>query len=185
MQLYKDLIALRTNQDGISNGLSGASTNVHHINDVGKAIAFHRFSDGGIGDDVIVAMNFSIDEKLNYRIGFPREGEWHLVFNSDSITYCDDYSNIGHATTATSFAYDNMPFSGLISIAPYSVQIFSQVDLPGETCSGDISGDGIVDISDLLAIIAGWGTPDADVTGDNMTDVEDLLLIIGVFGPCP
>ena len=43
----------------------------------------------------------------------------------------------------------------------------------------------MVDISDLIVIIAGWGTPEADVTGDNMTNVEDLLIVIGAFGPCP
>ena len=184
LQLYKDLIALRTNQYGSTSGLAGASTNVHHINDNGKVIAFHRYGDGGVGDDVIVVMNFSIDEKLKYRIGFPREGEWNMLFNSDDEVYSDDYSDIGHATTATSLPYDNMPFSGLISLAPYSVQIFSQGDLPSEPCDGDFTGDGFVGIADLLAIIAGWGTPDSDVTGDNMTDIEDLLVVIGAFGPC-
>ena len=185
LQMYKDLISLRTNQEGVSSGLAGDSTNVHHVNDNGKVIAFHRFGDGGAGDDVIVAMNFSNDKKQGYRIGFPHEGEWNLRFNSDDISYGDDFSDLGHATTSSPFPYDNMAFSGVISLAPYSVQIFSQGDLPAEPCDGDITGDGFVDISDLLAIIAGWGTPDADVTGDNMTDVEDLLLIIGVFGPCP
>ena len=40
-------------------------------------------------------------------------------------------------------------------------------------------------VSDILTIIAAWGTPNADITGDNMTNVSDLLLVIGAFGPCP
>ena len=185
LNLYQDLIALRTDSYGISGGLGGSSTNVHHINDNGKVVAYHRYGDGGIGNDVVVAMNFSIDEKLDYRIGFPHEGAWHMVLNSDSSQYAEDYEDIGHDIVAGVFPYDGMSYSGVISLGPYSVQIFSQLDLPDEPCPGDLSGDGNIDISDLLAVIAGWGTPKADVTGDNMTNVEDLLFVIGVFGPCP
>ena len=54
-----------------------------------------------------------------------------------------------------------------------------------EAAYGDLNGDGVVDVSDLLTIISAWGTPDADITGDNMTDVSDLLIAIGAFGQCP
>mgnify|MGYP001498215497 FL=1 len=108
-----------------------------------------------------------------------------MVLNSDSSQYAEDYEDIGHDIDAGAFPYDGMSYSGTISLGPYSVQIFSQLDLPDEPCAGDLSGDGNIDISDLLAVIAGWGTPKADVTGDNMTNVEDLLFVIGVFGPCP
>ncbi len=184
LQLYKDLVALRLNKNGNSSGLSGGSTNVHHINDNGKVIAYHRWGTGGTGDDVVVVMNFSINKRQTYRIGFPHEGDWHLIFNSDSSVYADDYGDMGQDTYATPFSYDGLDFSGLVYIAPYSVQIFSQQDttLP---CAGDLSGDGVVSVSDLLMIISAWGTPNADTTGDNMNDVSDLLVAIGEFGPCP
>ena len=63
--------------------------------------------------------------------------------------------------------------------------IYSQIDNSSEPCVGDLNEDGIVDVSDLLAIIGAWGTPDADITGDNMTDVSDLLVAIGAYGQCP
>jgi 1,4-alpha-glucan branching enzyme len=185
LQLYGDLIDLRRNVYGNTAGLSGSSTNVHHINDVGKVLAYHRWDTGGAGDDVVIAMNFSTDPKQNYRIGLPAEGDWYLVFNSDATQYADDYDGMGENTVATPFPYDGMVFSGLIDLAAYSVQIFSQVPGPPPPCVGDVSGDGGVDVADILAVIAAWGTPDADITGDGMTDVSDLLLVIAEFGPCP
>ncbi|MBC8201426.1 MAG: alpha amylase C-terminal domain-containing protein [Planctomycetes bacterium] len=184
LQLYTDLIALRLNKAGNSIGLSGASTNVHHVNDNGKVVAYHRWGSGGDGNDVIVVMNFSINNLTNYRIGFPYEGEWYLLFNSDSTVYSNDYTDIGHDTTAVQFVYDNMAYSGIIDVAPYSVQIFSQAETV-EPCPADFNGDGIVNVTDLLTIISAWGTPNADITGDNMTNVSDLLIAIGEFGPCP
>ena len=91
VQLYKDLIGLRLNQDGNTSGLAGSSTNVHHVNDAGKLLAYHRWGTGGIGDDLVVVMNFSINNLNSYRIGFPHDGEWFMVFNSDSIEYASDY----------------------------------------------------------------------------------------------
>ncbi len=184
LQLYSDLVALRLNKDGVSGGLSGASTNMHHVNDNGKVVAYHRWGGGGVGDDVIVVMNFSINNMTDYRIGFPHEGDWYMVFNSDSSNYSSDYTNIGHDTTATPFGYDNLTYSGIIDVAPYSVQIFSQAAL-ASPCIADLTEDGFVNVSDLLTIIAAWGTPNGDITGDTMTNVSDLLVAIGDFGPCP
>ncbi len=52
-------------------------------------------------------------------------------------------------------------------------------------CGADLDGSGDVDIDDLLAVVAGWGTADGDVTGDGATTIEDILEVIGTFGPCP
>lgn len=45
-----------------------------------------------------------------------------------------------------------------------------------EPCPGDLSGDGVVNVQDLLAVIAGWGDP---------WDVKDLLEVISNWGSCP
>jgi hypothetical protein len=107
------------------------------------------------------------------------------VFNSDDSNYADDYGNAGHDVTAINFGFDGLPFSGLLDLAPYSVQIFSQIPNPIDPCPADITGDGVVNVSDLLTMIGGWGTPDWDITGDGTTNVSDLLALIGAFGPCP
>ena len=89
-----------------------------------------------------------------------------------------------HDVTATPFGYDGLANSGIVNVVPYSVQIFSQKNTV-EPCIADLSGDGIVNVPDILAIIGAWGTPNADITGDNITNVSDLLVVIGEFGPCP
>jgi hypothetical protein len=48
---------------------------------------------------------------------------------------------------------------------------------------GDVTGDGIVDVNDLLAVIGAWGPCPvpcpADLNGDGVVDVNDLLMVIG------
>jgi len=52
------------------------------------------------------------------------------------------------------------------------------------TCTGDVDGSGGVDITDLLLIVAAWGSddPDADINGSGLVDVVDLLLVIENWG---
>ena len=56
-----------------------------------------------------------------------------------------------------------------------------------EGCTGDIDGDGDVSVSDLLAVLAEWGSCpgcDGDLDGDDIVSVSDLLILIGNWGPC-
>jgi hypothetical protein len=52
---------------------------------------------------------------------------------------------------------------------------------------GDTNGDGVVDVTDLLDVLAAWGDCadicdcPADVTGDGVVDVSDLLLVLGAW----
>ena len=59
-------------------------------------------------------------------------------------------------------------------------------------CYEDVDGNGVVNVSDLLALIGNWGLcPDCtgeipgDVNFDDVVNVTDLLLIVGAWGPCP
>ncbi|MCZ6664259.1 MAG: S8 family serine peptidase [Gammaproteobacteria bacterium] len=56
------------------------------------------------------------------------------------------------------------------------------------SCPADLDGDGSVGASDLLALLAAWGTdpggpPDFD--GDGNVDASDLLVLLVNWGPCP
>lgn len=65
---------------------------------------------------------------------------------------------------------------------------------PATPCAADISptgvGDGVVNIADLLAVIANWGPCPptgncaADINGSFAVGVDDLLLVIANWGPC-
>jgi hypothetical protein len=51
-------------------------------------------------------------------------------------------------------------------------------------CLGDLDGDGLVGVDDLLAVVAGWGGPDGDVDGNGTTDADDLLALLARWGGC-
>lgn len=127
MRLYRDLIRLRLNNGGFTRGLCGQFTQVCHMDDESKVIAFHRWDKGGPADDVVVVVNFSHEPQDGYIIGFPAAGAWKLRFNSDWQGYSDDFQ--GHPSNdvdAEPGEYDGLPFHGALSIGPYSVLILSQ-----------------------------------------------------------
>lgn len=125
--LYRDLILLRRGFGGLTRGLGGQHTHVHHCNEGGKVLAFHRWADGGPGDDVVVVANFSCEELTNYGVGFPAEGPWQVRWNSDDSAYNADFSNRGsQGAVAYPGPCDAMPCRGEVSVAPYSVLVLSQ-----------------------------------------------------------
>jgi hypothetical protein len=58
-------------------------------------------------------------------------------------------------------------------------------DATALSCPEDLSGDGVVNVSDFLLLLAAWGTPEGDVDGDGDTGVTDFLQLLGAWGPCP
>jgi 1,4-alpha-glucan branching enzyme len=48
--------------------------NVFHIYNTDKLIAYHRWTDGGPLDDVVIALNFANRGYTSYTIGLPRTG---------------------------------------------------------------------------------------------------------------
>ena len=127
IRMYRDLIKLRLNQTGCSRGLCGQFTQVYHLNDAQKVLAFHRWDQGGPADDVVVIANFSNNALDEYTIGFPANGHWTLRFNSDWHGYSELFK--GHPSSdinTIESSRDALPFQASLSIAPYSVLIYSQ-----------------------------------------------------------
>ncbi|MBC8201369.1 MAG: S8 family serine peptidase [Planctomycetes bacterium] len=63
--------------------------------------------------------------------------------------------------------------------------ISSADDCGDPVVQGDVNGDGIVDVADLLAIMDAWGPCDgcpADLNSDGIVDVVDLLEVVGNWG---
>ena len=125
--LYRDLVSLRRNLQGLTRGLSGQGASVHHLNDALNIISFQRWDQHGPGDDVMVVFNFSADPRQSYALGFPTAGLWHVVFNSDSQFYSADFSNFeSKDVLAVEGECDGLKAHAQVDIAPYSALIFSQ-----------------------------------------------------------
>lgn len=51
-------------------------------------------------------------------------------------------------------------------------------------CIGDLDGDGLVGVDDILTIISSWGGPGGDADGDGVTGTDDLLIVLSMWGSC-
>jgi 1,4-alpha-glucan branching enzyme len=124
--LYHDLIALRLDRSGTTEGLRGNHVDVFHEDDTRKVLAWWRWDRGGADDDTVVVTNFS-GVALTETIGMPHTGLWVARFNSDDRRYSPDYGDVGSATAnATGSPADGLAASAVVTIAPYSAIVFSQ-----------------------------------------------------------
>ncbi len=56
-------------------------------------------------------------------------------------------------------------------------------------CAGDVDGDGMVAITDLLVVLQGWGVCDGDpcpgdLDGDGFVAFSDIVILLASWGPC-
>jgi len=69
----------------------------------------------------------------------------------------------------------------------YLCDLFDSILYDECPCLGDVTGDGTVDIEDLLVVLASWGTCygcPADVTNDNVVNEFDIIVLLTNWGPC-
>jgi len=124
--LYRDMIHLRRNWFNSTRGLQGANLHILPVF-ADNVLVYHRWDQGGTGDDVVVVCNFSSVGFASYAIGLPRGGMWRVRFNSDAANYDSSFSNWNSFDTiANEAGLNGMPFSGSIGIGPYSCIILSQ-----------------------------------------------------------
>ena len=83
--LYRDLIAVRRNKAGNTAGLEGPHIQIDHIDDTTHTLAYHRWTHGSPGDDVIVLANFSATAIADLKVKFPHLGVWKIRFDSGRI----------------------------------------------------------------------------------------------------
>jgi 1,4-alpha-glucan branching enzyme len=117
---HKHLISLRKNEFDNTKGLTGQSFNILHLNEQNKVLAYHRWENGGVGDDAIVVINFTNSKQSDYVINFPREGIWKARFNSSWKGYSPDFEELGVSETIVQNG------NGKLNLAPYCVLILSQ-----------------------------------------------------------
>jgi 1,4-alpha-glucan branching enzyme len=79
---YRHLIALRKNQDNNSAGLLGRNISPMHIDKDNKVLAYHRWLNGGAGDDVVVLINLADTLHEQYELVMPHDGAWKVRFSA-------------------------------------------------------------------------------------------------------
>ena len=126
-QMYTDLIHLRRNWNNNTQGLSGSNTNVFHVDNNNKVIAYQRWDQGGPGDDTIVIANFSSKTMHDYDIGLPSGGDWKVRFNSDWKGYSSDFNGTNtYDVGAAGGGMDGLNYHGQLDLGPYSVVVLSR-----------------------------------------------------------
>ncbi len=127
VKLYRNLIHLRLDKAGVSRGLCGQNVHVSHVNDEAKVIAFRRWDRGGSNDDCLVVLNFHREPRMDYTIGFPSEGKWKLLLNSDWKGYSEHFGNTDSGDVMpVAEEYDGFPAKGNVNLGPYTVLIYGK-----------------------------------------------------------
>jgi 1,4-alpha-glucan branching enzyme len=123
VRLYRDLIGLRLNKQNNSRGLTGSNINLVYLDQAKDICAYHRWYEGGAGDDVFVIVNFANTWAEGISAPFPRPGLWKLRLNSDWSGYSESFGSEAQDATAQE-GPDG--FRASLKIPPYTALIYSQ-----------------------------------------------------------
>lgn len=182
---YKDLFALRKANACFK---GNAGWQVTHVNDTANVIAFQRWD--GAGNAALVVASLNNSNMSGYRLGFPQAGTWTEALNSQSSLYDGNNFGNGGQITTTAVAYDGFAQSATLNLPQMGLLVFTSS--PPAPCPGDLTGDRLVDLSDLAIVLANYGlsgtaTPaQGDLTGDHNVDLSDISLILSLYGQtCP
>jgi 1,4-alpha-glucan branching enzyme len=118
---HRHMIDLRLNRFGHTAGLMGANTAIIHQDNVNYVLAYHRWDNGGAGDDVVVVANFTGAQFNDYSLHLPRNGAWQVRFNSSWQGYAQDFKEIPIDTAIT-----DENGTATISLPAYGILILSQ-----------------------------------------------------------
>ena len=170
--------------------LDGTLTNVASYIGVLDADGFTVAASGGgyFAVDNDPQSNFTIlhiDDGVT-ALGSPFAGQ---VRNSDGMVdsgdwlYCIDRTTdeIHRLDRTTAAAVESFPFESGYTLNAIELFIEGKV-------IGDLTCDGAIDVSDLLVLLASWGSCGdindcpADLDGDGSVDVSDLLMLLANWG---
>ena len=108
------------------------------------------------------------------------------VAESSGGWYSVEHTLSGSGTIEVRFVCGDLNEGSIIEAGVDAVSVMNSY-CDDVSCTGDINGDGMVGINDLLEVVAYWGAADtpADVNGDGIVDVADLLAVVEAWGACP
>ncbi len=185
---FCDAIAVRKSNGALR---ADADVNVFHVNDGGNVITFHRWDYAG--NDLVVVANFSNADYTGYQLGFPQDGTWYELLNSQAGEY--DGNGLGNAGSVetTGGAHDGFAQSAYLTIPQMGLLVLRYNDPPDPPdCPEDLNRDGEVNLSDLAQLLGGYGMTsgaaheDGDTDGDGDVDLADLAQLLAMYGEsCP
>lgn len=124
VRLHRDLIALRRNRDGHSDGLKGLLIETPVVDDESNHLVYWRAHERNRDDQVVVAINFSgVDADVV--IPFPSRGPWLLRLDSDWQRYGGENRN----ERPTPFRLEEGA-RAQTRMPPYSARIFTLTERP-------------------------------------------------------
>jgi hypothetical protein len=172
-----------------------------------------------IGDLVVTDIDYCVPVGLNYVDCMQgSNGSYHemLFYMSHTgsqpitaiqitppagVSVSQDYFT-GPFAPMSSYQFNTDVYGAVSGVHCFEVTVYYQhgaasctslfcVDFPecSDPCPGDVNGDMIINIADLLAVLSQWGQTcsgcPADVTGDGVINIADLLGVIANWGtPC-
>jgi 1,4-alpha-glucan branching enzyme len=121
LRFVQDFVHLRWNQPA----LRGPNVNPFHRHNQNRVLAVHRWLDGE-GRDVVVVASLADSAYFGYQLGFPRQGHWSELFNSDIYDNWVNPLAVGNYGGMDAFGgpRDDLPTSAAITIPPRAVLVF-------------------------------------------------------------
>jgi hypothetical protein len=98
-----------------------------------------------------------------------------------------DYVSDGSVSIQVRFVCGDLNSGSIIEAGVDGVSVSKSYCDDTTSCPADVSGDGTVDVTDLLAVVGAWGNTGGseDIDGDGEVNVGDLLAVVKAWGACP
>lgn len=155
--------------------------------EVSVLLTWHQRANTGFGSYSLVDLDL---ELLHYNNGKPTSlvGDAGLsVFESGNVVSESEIDTVEHLYLRNLSSGDYVLKISRLDTAAGS-RVFSVGWLFPESdggVPGDLNGDGVVEVNDLLILIAGWGPCSgecpADLSGDGVVNVSDILLLLSFW----
>lgn len=123
LRFTSELLALRRRQPA----LRGETVRVFHVHRDNRVIAFHRWIEG-VGRDVVVIASLNESTWRSYELGFPGQGEWLELFNSDVYDHWVNPNAAGNggSIVANGGLMHGMPASAGVTIPANALLVFAR-----------------------------------------------------------
>ncbi len=121
LQFFRDMIALRRTIPSLR---ADSPVRVSHFNEGGNVLGIHRWTNEG--NDLLIMANFNNSDFFNYQVGFPSEGTWNEILNSQAAVYGGNGEGNAGSVNATPGQYDGFGFSAFITVPASGVVVFQK-----------------------------------------------------------